>query len=55
MSVKEFGLCLLFGVAGGLIGYGHYGTVQALCYGAGIGLIVYPVATIVLAIVDLIP
>lgn len=31
--------CLIFGIAGGLIGFGCYGTVSAACLGAGIGLV----------------
>ena len=37
------------GVIGALLGYGYEGTLQAACYGAGIGMALPIVVTIALA------
>lgn len=43
MSKEDLGflfICMFFGIAGCLIGFGSTGTLQGLCTGAGVGMVV---------------
>lgn len=42
LALLAIAACLLAGLAGGLIGYGEHGTIEAACKGAGWGIAAIP-------------
>jgi len=50
MNLSDTICCVMFGIAGALIGYGHSEILTAACTGGGIGLVILPVSHIVFGI-----